>query len=76
MPRLRDKTYREPHVEDVVGELQHDDTFRIGRMGSSYAVKTLACKSCAGVSFMVGQDDYFVALSCRNCGYEVPLHYG
>lgn len=38
--------------------------------------QTLICRKCNTDLFKVGQGDYFNAIKCINCNYEVPIYHG
>lgn len=48
-------------------------------INTSYAkepAKTLVCSVCGADKFIVGSGDYFTAIKCINCGYEICVHRG
>jgi len=38
--------------------------------------KTIICKKCGNDKFIIGQGDYYTAIKCPNCGYEIEIHEG
>jgi hypothetical protein len=42
----------------------------------SKGIRTLVCKLCGCEEFIVGQDAYFTAIKCTECGYELGIHEG
>ncbi len=50
--------------------------FNIGQSYEETPARTLICKYCGGEEFKVGQGDYFTAIKCIKCEYEVCIHDG
>lgn len=58
--------------------LKTDDTikFHVGQSYTKNTAKTLACSICGGTEFNVGQDDFFTAIKCVKCQWEMCIHDG
>ena len=50
--------------------------FNIGQSYEETPAKTLMCKHCGSEEFKVAQGDYFTAVKCVKCEYEVCIHKG
>lgn len=50
--------------------------FHIGQSYEEKTCETLYCKHCGSDKFKVGQADYFTALKCTTCEYEICIHDG
>ena len=50
--------------------------FDIGQCYEEIPAKTLICKKCKSKKFIVGQGDYFTAIKCDKCNYEICVHAG
>lgn len=62
----------EPYVEQV----NPPDPFRIGQCYANKPAAKLACAACGNDKFSVGSSDYFTAIRCDDCGWEVCIHNG
>ena len=58
---------------DIITEQRGD--FSVGQSYTKDVCKTVICK-CGNDKFLVGQDDYFTALKCLECGIEGGIHDG
>ena len=76
MTRIKNKGYKEPCYQDVIVKLPEDDTFFIGQSYEEAAATTLACKKCGGMNFNIGQGNYFTAVKCVNCDWQLCIHEG
>ena len=76
MPRLKDKTYKQPDIDDVLITDESDETFKIGQEFEDFAATTLKCKLCGSKEFNVSVDYCFTALKCTKCDWQICLHYG
>lgn len=56
-------------------EKQRND-FSIGQGYTRKKCKTILCKECNSDKFIVGVDDWFTAIKCPTCGWEVCIHDG
>ena len=80
MPRK--KTMHEQPAEydadedSVITRMESDETFHIGQTYEEQAATTLSCKKCGSKKFFVGQGNYFTAIKCPKCGWEVCIHDG
>lgn len=63
------------NYEDLTIE-KEDGLFHVGQSYEDQPAKTLYCKNCNGSTFNVGKANYFTAIRCVNCGYEVCVHEG
>lgn len=61
--------------EDFVDE-KNDGIFHVGQSYQKEVAKTLYCKHCGGNDFKVGVGDYFTAIKCVKCLWEVCVHDG
>lgn len=52
-----------------------DEQFHIGDYRGENA-KVIKCKTCHGTEFIVAQGQYYTAIKCRECDYEVCIHDG
>ncbi len=53
------------------------DQFHIGEFSSKNRVaKPLECRLCGGTTFNVGVDDFYTAIRCINCKWELSIHEG
>jgi hypothetical protein len=53
-----------------------DGVFHIGQCYVEKVASTLYCKNCGGNHFNVGISDYFTAVRCINCEWEICVHNG
>jgi hypothetical protein len=53
-----------------------DDMFHIGQCYENEAAKTLECAKCGGREFNVGSGNYFTAIRCIKCEWEICWHDG
>jgi hypothetical protein len=65
-----DKEYEKPY------EFADESTFSIGQGYEKVPAKDIYCGLCKGTEFNVGQGDYFTALRCVTCKWEVCIHDG
>ena len=66
-------------IEDddrVLDRDEADDTFHIGQTYEDVAATTLVCRICRGREFNAGAGDYYTALRCPTCGWELCIHEG
>lgn len=62
----KDSIYREEDKND----------FHIGQSYESEPAKTIICNECNGDKFIVGRGNYFTAIKCIGCGWEMCVHEG
>lgn len=62
-------------MEYVIEKKQQDD-FHIVQSQEQSCCSTLVCRLCHSKRFTVGQKEYFTAIRCENCGYQVGIHEG
>ena len=68
------KKQGEDNIEEYC-ELKEGD-FEIGQCYEETPAKTLICKKCKSKKFIVGQGNYFTAIKCEKCEYEICIHEG
>ena len=73
--KKKNKNYKEPKFNDVL-KFTDEDEFEIGQGYERMPAKKLRCKKCNSDKFKVGQGDYFTAIKCVNCGWEICIHEG
>jgi hypothetical protein len=61
---------------DELVKLVDDDMFHIGQCYEDEAAKTLECAKCGGREFNVGSGDFFTAVRCIKCEWEICWHNG
>lgn len=87
MPRKRDKHHfwgiwsdkkiDEKFDEDnIIEKCENDETFHIGQSYEEEAVTTIKCAKCGSREFNVGQGNYFTAIRCPKCKWELCIHNG
>jgi DNA-directed RNA polymerase subunit RPC12/RpoP len=57
-------------------KLEHRKDFTIGQMYTDAPCRTIICNKCGADKFIVGKDDYYTAIKCPNCGWELCIHEG
>jgi hypothetical protein len=68
--------YKSPEREDVLVKSADSEYFEIGQSYDKEAATTLACAKCGSVEFNVGQGDYFTAIRCPICLWQLCIHDG
>ena len=76
MSREKDESYVQPDWDDVIEEVPEDETFVIGQCYEARAATTLSCKKCKGVEFKVGSSNYYTAIKCIACNWQLCIHNG
>lgn len=71
-----EENYPEGVDSDNVIELIENNDFSIGQCYDETPALTLRCKKCGTTKFIVGASDYFTAIKCENCQYQVCVHSG
>ena len=61
---------------DIEIEEKDDGLFHIGQCYEKEVAKTLFCKKCGDNKFHVGRGNYYTAIKCVNCGWEICEHDG
>lgn len=61
--------------DNFVSEVD-EPIFHIGQCYEDTAAKVLQCLHCGGRDFNVGQGNYFTAIRCKTCEWEVCIHDG
>lgn len=57
-------------------KIEQRGDFHIGQIYDEEPAETYICKKCGADKFIVGAGDYFTALKCTNCGWEMCIHEG
>ena len=57
-------------------EFKSTDMFHIGQSYEREPCNQVICKICGGEKFYVGSEEYFTAIKCVNCNYEISIHEG
>ena len=63
-------------VSEYVLNNKDNNDFTISLGPQSKGIATLDCKICGADSFIVGQAEYFTAIKCKVCQYEIGIHDG
>jgi len=53
-----------------------DGTWHIGQGYEAETVESLVCKKCGSKEFNVGKGNYYTAIRCVNCKWELCVHEG
>ena len=61
--------------KDVLDKISND-IFHITAGFNREKLKTLVCKRCGSDEFNVGVGDYYTAIKCKNCKWELCIHDG
>lgn len=61
--------------ESFINEKQ-DNLFHLSQSYEKKIVDTIYCKHCGGKDFNVGVGDYYTAIRCINCEWEMCIHKG
>lgn len=70
-----DREYPCDTYQDILEE-SDEDLFEIGQVYDNDPAKKLVCKLCGNDKFYIGKGDYFTALKCPTCLYEICVHDG
>ena len=62
-------------MEYVIEKRQRNDFHLVSSIDESRC-KTLVCRICGDDKFIVGQKEYYTALRCTNCNYDLGIHEG
>lgn len=73
--KAKNKNYEEPDHDDVLIESE-DDEFEIGQCYEDIPAKKLICKKCGEDNFFVGVGNYYTAIKCKKCKWELCIHSG
>lgn len=63
-------------IAEFVTQKENRNDFHIDRSSYSGGISTLICKICGNDKFIVGQAEFFTAIKCDKCGYELGIHEG
>lgn len=67
--------YKEPNYSDVIKEVDEDE-FEIGQSYEKTPAKKIKCRKCGSKEFIVGVGNYFTAIKCPKCKWEMCIHDG
>lgn len=76
MPKTKDEKYKQPKWENAIAEVVDSDLFSIGQCYEDVAATTLACAKCGSQEFNVGQGNYYTAIRCPKCQWQLCIHQG
>lgn len=62
-------------IAEFVIEKKKRNDFHLERSPQS-GISTMICKICGNDKFIVGQAEFFTAIKCDECGYELGIHEG
>lgn len=63
-------------IMEYVIEKRQQKNFHLVKSQDEGCCETLVCKLCENDQFIIGQKEYFTALKCVNCNYEIGIHEG
>lgn len=63
-------------IMEFVIEKQQRKEFHLISDATETSCETLICRLCGNEHFKIGQKEFFTALKCDSCGYEVGIHEG
>jgi ribosomal protein S27E len=63
-------------IAEFVLKKEKRKDFFLKKDSPSGAISTLVCKICGNDKFIVGQAEFFTAIKCDTCGYELGIHEG
>ena len=63
------------HSEPLI-KWHEDQVFHIGQGYTGKPARQIACMKCGNTDFHVAQGDYFTAIRCPVCRWELCLHEG
>ena len=63
-------------IMEYVIEKQQRDDFHLLRGMRESSCATLVCRICGSDKLIVGQEKFFTAVKCDECGYELAVHEG
>lgn len=66
----------EVECTETVAGLEDRGDFTIHQIYTDGPTKTYVCRECGGDKFIVGEDSYFVAIKCPECGWESCIQNG
>lgn len=55
---------------------KHNDEFEIGQGYEEIPARKVICIKCGTDRFILGKGNYYTALKCPNCLYEICIHEG
>lgn len=63
-------------IAEFVLKKEDRNDFILKKDSPSGGISTLVCKICGNDKFIVGQAEFFTAIKCDTCGYELGIHEG
>ena len=69
------ENYEEPNYEDVIVKTKVDE-FEIGQGYDQVPASKIKCRKCGSGEFIVGVGDYYTAIKCPKCKWELCIHEG
>lgn len=63
-------------IAEFVIQKEKRNDFHMDKSSYSGGISTLICKICGNDKFVVGQAEFFTAIKCDRCGYELGIHEG
>lgn len=63
-------------IAEFVIQKEKRNDFNMDKSSYSGGISTLICKICGNDKFVVGQAEFFTAIKCDRCGYELGIHEG
>lgn len=70
------KEFDTQYTDELYVEYKKDGLFHVGQFYDKEPAETIYCKHCGGNEFHVGCGNYFTAIKCKNCEYEISIHEG
>lgn len=61
--------------DDLITEVP-ESVFHIGQCYGEKVAATVVCKRCGSANFFVGRGDYYTAIKCPTCAWEICIHEG
>jgi ribosomal protein S27E len=63
-------------IAEFVLKKEYRKDFVLKKDSPTGGISTLVCKICGNDKFIVGQAEFFTAIKCDTCGYELGIHEG
>jgi hypothetical protein len=63
-------------IMEYVIEKKHRDEFHLVSDEIEKRCATIVCRLCGNDQFVIGQKEYFTAIKCTRCKYELGIHEG
>ena len=70
------RTLVDTYDDKFLQKVEHDQSFHIGQSYEEKAAITMQCIFCLGREFNVGVGNYFTAIRCVKCEWELCIHEG